>query len=84
MVLASCGTKYFGTNFIDAVPTSLLIVPGLRTIQFLFLLPHRLKKVLVPMHATIFISHPCIAMQIRFQRIPWNVAASAFHLLLEH
>jgi hypothetical protein len=39
-VLASCGNKYYGTNFIYAVPSSLLIAPGLRTIQFLFpLLP---------------------------------------------
>jgi hypothetical protein len=29
MVLASCGHKYYGTNFIYAVPTSLLIAPGL-------------------------------------------------------
>jgi hypothetical protein len=36
MVLASCGNKYFRTNFIYAVPSSLLIAPGLRTIQFLF------------------------------------------------
>jgi riboflavin transporter 2 len=36
MVLASCGDKYYRTNFISAVPTSLLIAPGLRTIQFLF------------------------------------------------
>jgi hypothetical protein len=35
-VLASCGNKYYGTNFIYAVPSSLLIAPGLRTIQFLF------------------------------------------------
>jgi hypothetical protein len=35
MVLASCGDKYYRTNFISAVPTSLLIAPGLRTIQFL-------------------------------------------------
>jgi hypothetical protein len=34
--LVSCGNKYYGTNFIYAVPTSLLIAPGLRTIQFLF------------------------------------------------
>jgi hypothetical protein len=37
MVLASCGNKYYGTNFIYAVPSSLLIAPGLWTIQFLFL-----------------------------------------------
>jgi hypothetical protein len=36
-VLASCANKYYGTNFISAVPTSLLIAPGLRTIQFLLL-----------------------------------------------
>jgi hypothetical protein len=36
MVLASCGHKYYRTNFISAVPTALLIAPGLRTIQFLF------------------------------------------------
>jgi hypothetical protein len=36
MVLASCGNRYYGTNFIYAVPTSLLIAPGLWTIQFLF------------------------------------------------
>jgi hypothetical protein len=36
MVLASCGNKYYRTNFIYAVPSSLLIAPGLRTIQFLF------------------------------------------------
>jgi hypothetical protein len=36
MVVASCRNKYYGTNFIYAVPTSLLIAPGLRTIQFLF------------------------------------------------
>jgi hypothetical protein len=35
MVVASCRNKYDGTNFISAVPTSLLIAPGLRTIQFL-------------------------------------------------
>jgi hypothetical protein len=29
IVLASCGKKYFGTHFIYAVPTSLLIAPGL-------------------------------------------------------
>jgi hypothetical protein len=34
-VLASCGDKYYGTNFIYAMPPSLLIAPGLRTIQFL-------------------------------------------------
>jgi hypothetical protein len=34
-VLASCGNKYYGTNCIYAVPTSLLTAPGLRTIQFL-------------------------------------------------
>jgi hypothetical protein len=33
---ASCCNKYYGTNFISAVPTSLLIAPGLRTIKFLF------------------------------------------------
>jgi hypothetical protein len=38
MVVASCRNKYYGTHFISAVPTSLLIAPGLRTIQFLFLL----------------------------------------------
>jgi hypothetical protein len=37
MVVASCRNKYDGTNFISAVPTSLLIAPGLRTIQFLFI-----------------------------------------------
>jgi hypothetical protein len=37
MVLAICGDKYYRTNFISAVPTSLLIAPGLRTIQFLLL-----------------------------------------------
>jgi hypothetical protein len=36
MVLASCCNKYYGTNFIYAVPTSPLIAPGLRTIQFMF------------------------------------------------
>jgi hypothetical protein len=36
MVVASCRNKYDGTNLISAVPTSLLIAPGLRTIQFLF------------------------------------------------
>jgi hypothetical protein len=36
MVVASCRNKYYGTNFISAVPTSLLIAPGLWTIQFLF------------------------------------------------
>jgi hypothetical protein len=36
MVLASCGNKYYRTNFIYAVPSSLLIAPGLRTIRFLF------------------------------------------------
>jgi hypothetical protein len=34
MVVASCRNKYYGTNFISTVPTSLLIAPGLRTIQF--------------------------------------------------
>jgi hypothetical protein len=29
IVLASCGNKYFGTNFKYAVPTLLLIAPGL-------------------------------------------------------
>jgi hypothetical protein len=29
MVLASCGNKYYGTSFIYAVSTSLLIAPGL-------------------------------------------------------
>jgi hypothetical protein len=38
MVVASCRNRYDGTNFISTVPTSLLIAPGLRTIQFLFLL----------------------------------------------
>jgi hypothetical protein len=38
MVVASCRNKYYGTNFISAVPTSLLIAPGLRTIQFLLIL----------------------------------------------
>jgi hypothetical protein len=34
--VASCCNKRYGTNFISAVPTSLLIAPGLRTIiQFL-------------------------------------------------
>jgi hypothetical protein len=37
VVVASCGNKYYGSNFISAVPTSLLITPGLQTIQFLFL-----------------------------------------------
>jgi hypothetical protein len=37
MVVASSRNKYYGTNFISAMPTSLLIAPGLRTIQFLFL-----------------------------------------------
>jgi hypothetical protein len=36
VVEASCGNKYYGSNFISAVPTSLLNAPGLRTIQFLF------------------------------------------------
>jgi hypothetical protein len=36
MVVAGCRNKYYGTNFISAVPTSLLIAPGLQTIQFLF------------------------------------------------
>jgi hypothetical protein len=36
MVVASCNNKYSGTNFNNAVPTSLLIAPGLWTIQFLF------------------------------------------------
>jgi hypothetical protein len=35
MMVASCRNKYYGTNFISAVPTSLLIAPGLRTIHFL-------------------------------------------------
>jgi hypothetical protein len=35
IVTANCGNKYYGTNFVCAVPTSLLIAPGLRTIQFL-------------------------------------------------
>jgi hypothetical protein len=35
MVVASYVNKYYGTNFISAVPTSLLIAPGLRTIHFL-------------------------------------------------
>jgi hypothetical protein len=42
MVLASCGNKYYGTNFIYAVPSSLLIAPSLRTIQFLlYFTPNR-------------------------------------------
>jgi hypothetical protein len=28
ILLASCDNKYHGTNFIDAVPTSLPIAPG--------------------------------------------------------
>jgi hypothetical protein len=44
MVEASCRNKYDGTNFISPVPTSLLIAPGLQTIQFLFgmhiMIPH--------------------------------------------
>jgi hypothetical protein len=36
---ASCCNKYYGTNFASALPTSLLIAPGLRTIQFLLLMP---------------------------------------------
>jgi hypothetical protein len=44
MELASCGNKYFRTNFIYAVPSSLLIAPGLRTIQFLFSLFFSVKK----------------------------------------
>jgi hypothetical protein len=43
MVVASCRNKYDGTNFISAVPTSLLIVPGLQTIQFLFCSPKAIK-----------------------------------------
>jgi hypothetical protein len=39
MVVASCRNRYDGTNFISAVPTSLLIAPGLRTIQFLLISP---------------------------------------------
>jgi hypothetical protein len=34
-MIASCGNKYYGTNVISAVPTLLLIAPGLQTIQFL-------------------------------------------------
>jgi hypothetical protein len=37
MELASCCNNYSGINFIYAVPTSLLIAPGFRTIQFLLL-----------------------------------------------
>jgi hypothetical protein len=37
VVVASCRNKYDGTNLISAVPTSLLIAPGLRTIQFLLI-----------------------------------------------
>jgi hypothetical protein len=37
MMVASCRNKYYGTNFISAVHTSLLIAPGFRTIQFLFI-----------------------------------------------
>jgi hypothetical protein len=51
MVVASFRNKYYGTNFISAVPTSLLIAPGLRTIQFLFFSPATLllkKKVTPP------------------------------------
>jgi hypothetical protein len=36
--VASCCNQYYPINFISAVPTSLLIAPGLRTIQFLFML----------------------------------------------
>jgi hypothetical protein len=36
----ACANKYYGTNFVYAVPSSLLIIaPGLRTIQFLLLFP---------------------------------------------
>jgi hypothetical protein len=42
--LASCGNKYYGTNCIYAVPTSLLIAPGLGTIQYLFYLIGELSK----------------------------------------
>jgi hypothetical protein len=34
-MLASCGNKYYGTHFVYAVPSSLLVAPGLQTIQFL-------------------------------------------------
>jgi hypothetical protein len=44
VVEASCENKYYGSNFISAVPTSLLIAPGLRTIQFLFLLLPNFRK----------------------------------------
>jgi hypothetical protein len=44
MVVASCGNKYYGTNVISAVPTSLLIAPGFRTIQLLFLHVVSLQK----------------------------------------
>jgi hypothetical protein len=47
MVVASCRNKYYGTNFISAVPISLLIAPGLWTIQFLFLTVLWLKKTLL-------------------------------------
>jgi hypothetical protein len=43
MVLASCGDKYYRTNFISVGPSSLLIAPGLRTIQFL--LPMRSQNI---------------------------------------
>jgi hypothetical protein len=52
MVLASCGNKYYRTNFIYAVPSSLLIAPGLRTIQFLFHLElyHNYLKTIQPVN----------------------------------
>jgi hypothetical protein len=51
MVLASCGNKYYGTNFILAEPTSILIAPGLRIIQFLFFLEINLYNCLRLSHA---------------------------------
>jgi hypothetical protein len=44
MVLASCGNKYYGTNFPYTVLSSLLIAPCLQTIQFLFFWTENNKK----------------------------------------
>jgi hypothetical protein len=39
MVVASCRNKYYGTNFLSAVPTSLLIAPGLPNYSVLVYIP---------------------------------------------
>jgi hypothetical protein len=58
IVLASCGNKYFGTNFIYTLPTSLLIAPGLWTIQFLLSVPFGPAPAKVGTKPLLWISSP--------------------------